>query len=113
MEGIFYTGVINLSKIPKELIKKNRNGESIIYADFSERRSPSLYGDTHYLKVYDSTNRQQIYIGDFRPSNFNRTAPEAPAAAAAPAPAPSPAPMPSPASDPNSLELQEGDLPWD
>ena len=83
MEGIFYTGVINLSKIPKELIKKNRNGESIIYADFSERRSPSAYGDTHYLKLYDSVNRQQIYIGDFRPSNFSKSAP-APAAPAAP-----------------------------
>ena len=100
MEGIFYTGVINLSKIPKELIKKNRNGESIIYADFSERRSPSAYGDTHYLKLYDSVNRQQIYIGDFRPSNFQKAAP----APEAPAPASAPAPEP--------LDLQDSDLPF-
>lgn len=100
MEGIFYTGVINLSKIPKELIKKNRNGESIIYADFSERRSPSAYGDTHYLKLYDSVNRQQIYIGDFRPSNFQKAAP----APEAPVPVSAPAPEP--------LDLQDGDLPF-
>lgn len=81
---MYYTGIINLSRIPKELIKENRNGEKIVYADFSERRTPSQYGDTHYLKLYDSVNRQQIYIGDFRPSNFTKTAP-APAAPAAPA----------------------------
>lgn len=72
---MYYTGIINLSRIPKELIKENRNGEKIVYADFSERRTPSQYGDTHYLKLYDSVNRQQIYIGDFRPSNFTKTAP--------------------------------------
>ena len=82
---MYYTGIINLSRIPKELIRENRNGDKIVYADFSERRTPSQYGDTHYLKLYDSTNRQQIYIGDFRPSNFTKTA-DAPAPAA-PAPA--------------------------
>lgn len=130
MEGIFYTGVINLSKIPKELIKKNRNGESIIYADFSERRSPSAYGDTHYLKLYDSTNRQQIYIGDFRPSNFSKNAsdnresdnrippgggfqgrdgkwhPIKDLYTDADKPAPTPAPAPEP------LDPQDGDLPF-
>lgn len=91
---MYYTGIINLSRIPKDLIRENRNGDKIVYADFSERRTPSQYGDTHYLKLYDSTNRQQIYIGDFRPSNFTKTAdnresafPPAPAAPAAP-PAP-------------------------
>lgn len=81
---MYYTGIINLSRIPKDLIRENRNGDKIVYADFAERRTPSQYGDTHYLKLYDSTNRQQIYIGDFRPSNFSKSAP-APAAPAAPA----------------------------
>ena len=93
---MYYTGIINLSRIPKELIKENRNGDKIVYADFSERRTPSQYGDTHYLKLYDSVNRQQIYIGDFRPSNFTKTAP----APEAPAPAP-----PAPADLPDDNDL--------
>lgn len=93
---MYYTGIINLSRIPKELIKENRNGEKIVYADFSERRTPSQYGDTHYLKLYDSLNRQQIYIGDFRPSNFTKTADNRP---------PQPAPAAPPAAD-------NDDLPW-
>lgn len=79
-----FSGIINLSKIPKELIRENRAGDKIIYVDFAERKTPSQYGDTHYLKVYDAANRQSHYIGDFRPSNFSKSAP-APAAPAAPA----------------------------
>uniref|UniRef100_UPI003866B05C hypothetical protein n=1 Tax=Succinimonas sp. TaxID=1936151 RepID=UPI003866B05C len=71
-------------------------GDKIVYADFSERRTPSQYGDTHYLKLYDSVNRQQIYIGDFRESNFTKTAP----APEAPAPAP-----PAPADLPDDNDL--------
>lgn len=117
---MLYSGVINLSKIPKELIRTNRAGDKIIYVDFAERKSASLYGDTHYLKIYDPANRQSHYIGDFRPRELGNGATAgqtpAPAPAAAPAPAmaaPAPAPAPaSVASDPNSLELQEDDLPF-
>lgn len=112
-----FSGIINLSRIPKELIRENRAGDKIIYVDFAERKTPSQYGDTHYLKLYDAANRQSHYIGDFRPRELGNgaTAGQAPAPAAAPAPAmaaPAPAPAPMPASDPNSLELQPGDLPW-
>jgi hypothetical protein len=83
----FYSGIINLSKIPKELIRENRAGEKIIYVDFAERRTPSAYGDTHYIKLYDAANRQTHYIGDFRPREIGGSAP-------APSPAPEPAPRP-------------------
>lgn len=106
-----FSGIINLSKIPKELIRENRAGDKIIYVDFAERKTPSQYGDTHYLKIYDAANRQSHYIGDFRPRELGNgaTAGQSPAPAMA---APAPAPAPMPASDPNSLELQEGDLPF-
>lgn len=113
--ALIYSGIINLSKIPKELIKENRAGDKIIYVDFAERKTPSQYGDTHYLKIYDAANRQSHYIGDFRPRELGNgaTAGQAPAPAPAPAmAAPAPAPASMPASDPNSLELQPGDLPW-
>lgn len=112
-----FSGIINLSKIPKELIRENRAGDKIIYVDFAERKTPSQYGDTHYLKLYDAANRQSHYIGDFRPRELGNgaTAGQAPAPAAAPAPAmaaPAPAPAPMPASDPNSLEFHSDDLPF-
>lgn len=106
-----FSGIINLSKIPKELIRENRAGDKIIYVDFAERKTPSQYGDTHYLKIYDAANRQSHYIGDFRPRELGNgaTAGQSPAPAMA---APAPAPAPMPASDPNSLEPQPGDLPF-
>jgi len=106
-----FSGIINLSKIPKELIRENRAGDKIIYVDFAERKTPSQYGDTHYLKIYDVANRQSHYIGDFRPRELGNgaTAGQSPAPAMA---APAPAPAPMPASDPNSLEPQPGDLPY-
>lgn len=112
-----FSGIINLSRIPKELIRENRAGDKIIYVDFAERKTPSQYGDTHYLKLYDAVNRQSNYIGDFRPRELGNgaAAGQAPAPAAAPAPAmaaPAPAPVPMPASDPNSLEPQPDDLPF-
>jgi hypothetical protein len=104
----FYSGIINLSKIPKELIRENRAGEKIIYVDFAERRTPSAYGDTHYIKLYDAANRQTHYIGDFRPREIGGSAP-------APSPAPSPVPNYTPmsgADDDDQLAPQVGDLPF-
>lgn len=104
----FYSGIINLSKIPKELIRENRAGEKIIYVDFAERRTPSAYGDTHYIKIYDAANRQTHYIGDFRPREIGGSAP-------APSPAPSPVPNYTPmsgADDDDQLAPQVGDLPF-
>lgn len=108
--AVFYSGIINLSKIPKELIRENRNGEKIIYVDFAERRAPSQYGDTHYIKMYDSATRTQHYIGDFRPRTIGNDADGAIGQNTAPT-APAPAPAPMPAAD-NSLEPQSDDLPF-
>lgn len=61
-----YTGIINLSRIPKELIKEKANGEKFIYVDFAERKTPSAYGHTHYIKIFDLATRTNTYIGDFK-----------------------------------------------
>ena len=108
--AVFYSGIINLSKIPKELIRENRNGDKIIYVDFAERRAPSQYGDTHYIKMYDSATRTQHYIGDFRPRTIGNDADCAIGQNTAPT-APAPAPATMPAAD-NSLETQSDDLPF-
>lgn len=42
--------------------------------DVSERREPSQYGDTHNISIYDSANRQKIYIGELRPRELGTSA---------------------------------------
>lgn len=91
------SGRINLSKIPQDLIKRNNAGEAFVWVDVAERREPSQYGDTHNVSIYDSANRQKIYIGELRPRELGGTSdgtrPSAfPASGTAPAPAPAPAP---------------------
>lgn len=98
------TGRINLSKIPQDLIKRNAAGEAFVWVDVVESREPSQYGDTHYVSIYDSANRQKIYLGNLRPrelggdnaapaSRPSAFPPSTPAAAPAPAPAPNYKPM--------------------
>lgn len=97
------SGRINLSKIPDDLIRYNNAGEAFIWVDVAERREQSQYGDTHNISIYDSANRQKIYLGELRPKIIGRSSdgaprpsafpPSAPAAPAAPA-APSPTPAP-------------------
>ena len=100
------SGRINLSKIPKDLIRYNNAGEAFVWVDVAERREPSQYGDTHNISIYDSANRQKIYIGELRPKEFGSTdgaprpsafPPQAPSVAPAPAPAPAPSALPVPA----------------
>lgn len=88
-----FNGPIRLSRIPKELIVKNKAGESVIYVDFVPRKGGAdQYGNTHSLSVYNKATRETIYLGDFKPVEFGTQQP-APAPAnnyrqAAPAPAP-------------------------
>ena len=67
------SGRINLSKIPEALIKRNAAGEAFVWVDVAERREPSQYGDTHNISIYDSANRQKIYIGELRPKVIQET----------------------------------------
>jgi len=81
-------GLLNLSKIDKSLIFKNRNNESCIWVDVLEKReSPDQYGNTHTITIYNKEARQTIYLGDLRPQEFGSgaAATAAPAAPAAPA----------------------------
>lgn len=95
------SGIINLSKIPKHLIKEKRNGDKYIYVDFAERKTVSHYGDTHYLKLYDATNQESIYIGDFRPREIGSSQSQE-----------STPPPPQGVPSPEPLDLQPGDLPF-
>lgn len=111
------SGRINLSKIPKDLIRYNNAGEAFVWVDVAERREQSQYGDTHNISIYDSANRQKIYIGELRPKQIGAAADTARPSAFPPAASATAAPTipnykPMSGADEASLDLQPGDLPY-
>lgn len=82
-------GLLNLSKIDKNLIVKNKKGESVLWVDILEiRNAPDQYGNTHTITTYNADTKETRYLGDFKPQEFGALRTQAPAAPAAPAPAP-------------------------
>lgn len=65
-------GRIYLTDIPKHLILSDEKGRKYINVNIRQRRQPSQWGHTHYVKVYarnvDPDN--QPYIGDLKPSKW-------------------------------------------
>lgn len=70
----FY-GSICLTDIPRELISTGKNGKKYLYIEIGERRQPSQFGATHYVKasVKQEQKRDGVnyYIGDLKPSRFD------------------------------------------
>lgn len=91
------TGMVNLTRLPKDLIFENKRGEKCIFVDVVKNlNGPDQYGNTHALTVYDKNARKAIYLGNLKEQDFG-----APAnAAQAPA-----APM-------ASVDPGDGDLPF-
>ena len=68
-------GLLNLSKIDKSLIVKNKNGESCIWVDILENFSgPDQYGNTHTMTTYNKDTRTTTYLGNFKPQEFGKAA---------------------------------------
>ena len=62
-----------MSKIPKELITKNKNGESTIWVDIvPNRNGADQYGNTHSIQLYDKANRKAIYLGNLKTEEFGK-----------------------------------------
>lgn len=68
-------GRINLSKIDKNLIVPDRNGDKCIWVDILEKKEPDQYGNTHTLTLYNKEKRETIYLGDFKPQEFGGSGP--------------------------------------
>lgn len=77
-----FTGPLNLTRINehRNLIVKNRKGDSTIWIDVVPRKQPDQYGNTHSVVIYDSEKRENIYLADLRPRDFGTGAPQAAAA---------------------------------
>lgn len=79
-------GMLNLSRIPKDLITTNAKGEKVIWIDILENYDgqPDQYGNTHSVQVYNKNTREKTYLGNLKEQEFGSgTSP----AAAATAPA--------------------------
>ena len=67
------TGLVNLSRIPKSLITKNKNNESTIWVDIvPNRNGADQYGNTHSIQLYDKNAKQVIYLGNVKPQEFGK-----------------------------------------
>lgn len=74
------TGLLNLSKIPKELIGQTKKGDKCIYVDIvPNRNGADNYGNTHTITLYDKSTKQTIYLGNLKEVEFGKSGAATPA----------------------------------
>ena len=74
------TGLLNLSKIPKELIGQTKKGSKCIYIDIvPNRNGVDDYGNTHAITLYDKNTKQTIYLGNLKEVEFGKSGAATPA----------------------------------
>ena len=68
------TGLLNLSKIPKELIGQTKKNEKCIYIDIvPNRNGADNYGNTHASTLYNKNTKQTIYLGNLKEVEFGKS----------------------------------------
>ena len=74
------TGLLNLSKIPKELIGQTKKGDKCIYVDIvPNRNGADDYGNTHTITLYNKNTKQTIYLGNLKEVEFGKSGVATPA----------------------------------
>ena len=74
------TGLLNLSKIPKELIGQTKKGEKCIFIDIiPNRNGADDYGNTHTITLYNKNTKQTIYLGNLKEVEFGKSGAATPA----------------------------------
>ena len=74
------TGLLNLSKIPKELIGQTKKGEKCLFVDIiPNRNGADEYGNTHTITLYNKNTKQTIYLGNLKEVEFGKSGASAPA----------------------------------
>lgn len=73
-------GSICLTDIDKSLITTAKNGKQYLNIELRERREPSQYGHTHYIKQVAKAEQRKdgvnYYIGDLKPSQYQQQTPQ-------------------------------------
>ena len=73
-------GMLNLSKIPKELIGQTKKGDKVIYVDIvPNRNGADEYGNTHTITLYNKNTKQTIYLGNLKEVEFGKSGAATPA----------------------------------
>ena len=68
------TGLLNLSKIPKELIGQTKKREKCIFIDIiPNRNGADDYGNTHTITLYNKNTKQTIYLGNLKEVEFGKS----------------------------------------
>ena len=74
------TGLLNLSKIPKELIGQTKKGEKCLFVDIiPNRNGADEYGNTHTITLYNKNTKQTIYLGNLKEVEFGKSGATTPA----------------------------------
>ena len=67
-------GSICLSDIPKDFIRTGKDGKKYLPVYIGQRRQPSQFGHTHFIKVYVPKERREdgveFFIGEAKPSDY-------------------------------------------
>ena len=73
-------GMLNLSKIPKELIGQTKKGEKCLFVDIiPNRNGADEYGNTHTITLYNKNTKQTIYLGNLKEVEFGKSGAATPA----------------------------------
>ena len=65
------TGMLNLSKIPKELLYTTKHGDKAIFIDIVKKKDGAdQYGNEYTICLYDKENRKNIFLGDMKTQEF-------------------------------------------
>ena len=68
------TGLLNLSKIPKELIGQTKKGEKCLFVDIIPNSNGiDDYGNTHTITLYNKNTKQTIYLGNLKEVEFGKS----------------------------------------
>ena len=73
-------GMLNLSRIPKELISQNKNGEKVIWIDVvPNKNGVDQYGNSHAVTLYNKEERKNIYLANLKTQEFGQPTAQPPA----------------------------------
>lgn len=67
------TGMLVLSRIPKELLYETKNGEKAVFIDIIKKKDgEDRYGNTHTIALYDKASRKNIFLGDLKVQEYGQ-----------------------------------------
>ena len=65
------SGMLNLSKIPKNLLYETKHGDKAIFIDIVKKKDGAdKYGNEYTICLYDKENRKNIFLGDMKTQEF-------------------------------------------